>query len=128
MIGHGDWSANQVRFEGGEVSVAYDWDSLRLDEETTFVGHAATHFPYTERLDVPAAPSPEEVKLFVGEYEAARGTPFSGRERAALFAAATYGLAYTARCEHAIDPGGEWFSGSRREALASTAEQYIRSS
>lgn len=127
VVGHGDWSANQMRFEGSKVSVAYDWDSLRLDKETTFVGHTATHFPYTERLDIPTAPSPEEVRLFVEEYEAARVAPFSRRERAALFAAATYGLAYTARCEHAVDPGGAWFRGSRREALASTAEQYLRS-
>lgn len=127
VVGHGDWSANQMRFESGKMSVAYDWDSLRVDKETTFVGHAATHFPYTERLDVPAAASTKEVKLFVEEYEAARGATFSGRERAALFAAATYGLAYTARCEHAIDSAGVWFRGSRREALASTAEGYLRS-
>ena len=126
VVSHGDWSANQMRFEGGKMSVAYDWDSLRVDKETTFVGHAATHFPYTERLDVPAAPSPEEVRLFVEEYEAARGVPFSGPERTALFAAATYGLAYTARCEHAVDPKGHWFPGSRREALASTVEGYLR--
>jgi hypothetical protein len=127
VVGHGDWSANQMRFQSGKMSVAYDWDSLRADKETTFVGHAATHFPYTERLDVPAAPSSEEVRLFVEEYEAARGAPFSGRERAALFAAATYGLAYTARCEHAVDPEGNWFPGSRRETLASTAEGYLLS-
>ncbi len=59
MVGHGDWSANQMRFESGKINVAYDWDNLRVDKETTFVGHAATHFSYTERLDVPAAPSPE---------------------------------------------------------------------
>ena len=125
VVGHGDWSANQMRFESAKMSVAYDWDSLRVDKETTFVGHAATHFPYTERLDVPAAPSPEEVRLFVEEYEAARGATFSGLKRAALFAAAAYGLAYTARCEHAVDPKGTRFPGSRREALASTAEGYL---
>ncbi|MDP9410902.1 MAG: phosphotransferase [Actinomycetota bacterium] len=127
VVCHGDWSANQMRFEGGKMSVAYDWDSLRVDKETTFVGHAATHFPYTDHLDVLASPSPEEVKLFVEEYEAARGASFSGPERAALFAAATYSLAYTARCEHAVDPKGNRFPGSRREALASTAEGYLRS-
>ncbi len=126
VVGHGDWSANQMRFEGGKMSVAYDWDSLRVDKETTFVGHAATHFPYTERLDAPASPCPEEVGLFVEEYEAARGATFFGRERAALFAAATYGLAYTARCEHAIDPKGIYFPRSRREALACTAGEYLR--
>jgi len=127
VVGHGDWSANQMRFESGKMRVAYDWDSLRVDKETTFVGHAATHFPYTERLDVPASPCPEEVRLFVEEYEAARGAPFSGPERTALFAAAAYGLAYTARCEHAVDPKGDWFPGSRRETLVSTAGGYLRS-
>lgn len=77
---------------GRKISVAYDWDSLRVDKETTFVGHAATHFPYTERFDVSAAPSPEEARLFVEEYEAARRATLSRRERAVLFTAATYGL------------------------------------
>jgi hypothetical protein len=38
-------------------------------------------------------------------YEDARGAQFGAAERVAVGAAALYVLAYTARCEHAIDPG-----------------------
>jgi hypothetical protein len=111
------------RFQEGKVCVVYDWDSLRLDKETTLVGHTAAHFPYTEYFDVPRRASPEEARLFVEEYdETARGAPFSIRERVAVSAAATYGLAYTARCEHAMDPEGKDLKGSFRAALSPYAE------
>ena len=104
----------------------YDWDSLRLDKETNLVGHTATHFPYTEYLDVHRRASPEEARYFVEGYESARGAPFSEVERAAVSAAATYGLAYTARCEHAIDAGGGDLHGTFSEALARYGEEYLR--
>ena len=126
VVGHADWSVKHFRFKGGKVSVIYDWDSLRLGRETNLVGHAATHFPYTEYFDVPRRASPEEARYFVEGYESARGAPFSEEERAAVSAAATYGLAYTARCEHAIDAGGEDLRWSFREALASYGEEYLR--
>jgi hypothetical protein len=126
VVGHADWSAKHFRFEGSKVRVIYDWDSLRFDKETTLVGHTATHFPYTEYFEVPRRASPEEARLFVEEYEIARGAPFSDRERIAVSAAATYGLAYTARCEHALDPEGKDLKGSFREALSSYGEEYLR--
>jgi hypothetical protein len=126
VVGHADWSAKHFRFEGSKVRVIYDWDSLSIDKETTLVGHTATHFPYTEYFEVPRRASPEEARLFVEEYEIARGAPFSDRERIAVSAAATYGLAYTARCEHALDPEGKDLKGSFREALSSYGEEYLR--
>jgi hypothetical protein len=126
VVGHADWSAKHFRFKDGKVSVIYDWDSLRLDKETNLVGHAATHFPYTEYFDVPRRASPEEARRFVEQYEIARGTPFSEQEHVAVSAAATYGLAYTARCEHALDPQGKDLRGSFREALSSYGEEYLR--
>jgi hypothetical protein len=125
VVGHADWSAKHFRFKDGKVGVIYDWDSLRLDKETNLVGHTATHFPYTEYFDVPRRASPQEARLFVEEYEIARAKPFSERERIAVSAAAVYGLAYTARCEHAIDPGGKNLRGSFREALARYGEEYL---
>jgi hypothetical protein len=126
VIGHADWSAKHFRFKDGKVSVIYDWDSLGLDKETNLVGHTATHFPYTEYFDVPRRASPEEARLFVEEYEIARGTPFSEQGPIAVSAAAAYGLAYTARCEHAIDREGKDLRGSFREALSSYGEEYLR--
>jgi hypothetical protein len=124
VVGHADWSAKHFRFRDGAIRMIYDWDSIRLDRETSLVGHTAYHFPYTEYFDVPCRASLEEARLFVEEYETARGTPFSEPERAAVSAAATYGLAYTARCEHALDTAGENLRGSFREALRRYGEEY----
>jgi hypothetical protein len=126
VVGHADWSAKHFRFMDGKVGVIYDWDSLRLDKETNLVGHTATHFPYTEYFDAPSRASPQEARYFVEDYESASGAPFSEEERAAVSAAATYGLAYTARCEHAIEAGGEDLHGTFREALARYGEEYLR--
>lgn len=125
VIGHADWSAKHFRFEEGRVCVIYDWDSLRLDKEINLVGHTATHISSTEYFDVPRRASPEEARLFVEEYEMARRAPFSEQECVAISAAATYGLAYTARYEHALVPEEKDVSGSFREALSSCGEKYL---
>jgi hypothetical protein len=52
-------------------------------------------------------PTIEDSLAFVADYEAARRAPFSADERRALTAAARYATAYTARCEHSIDPQGQ---------------------
>jgi len=46
----------------------------------------------------------EEAQAFVAEYEAARGRPFSYEEHQTLVAGKIHGLAYSARCEHALHP------------------------
>ena len=126
VVGHTDWSVDQMRFKKGEVSVVYDWDSLRVEKEVVVVGHGAAHFSATWSLGVPNPPSAEETWLFVEEYEAARRKPFSKQERKAIAASAIYGIAYTARCEHALDPEDEDLKGSFREVLPVHAEAYFR--
>jgi Phosphotransferase enzyme family len=108
VVGHTDWRVEQMRFAGGQVSVAYDWDSLVRDAETTIVGYAARAFPLAwERGGSRLWPTPEEQVAFVAEYEAARGRPFSAAERRAVAAAGVFLSAYGARCEHAVAEPGE---------------------
>jgi hypothetical protein len=127
VVGHTDWSVDQMRFKSGEVSVVYDWDSVRLEREVVVLGTAAATFTATWRFGVPNPPSTEETWLFVEDYEVARGNPFSGEERAAIAAATIYVMAYTARCEHALDQKGKDLPGSFREALRTHTEGYFRS-
>lgn len=118
LLGHMDWSAKNMRFANGKISAIYDWDSLRLDTEPVILGNAAESFLVNWYIDVaPLVPSPVEVRQFVQAYEAAKGTSFSQAEREIIAAAFLYSMAYTARCEHAIDPTGEKIKGSFREAL-----------
>jgi hypothetical protein len=106
VLGHGDWSTKNVRFArnmGGAafVSAVYDWDSLILARESEIVGMAAATFTVT--WDIPIArvfPHPADMAAFVADYEEAAGRVFTPNERRTADAAATYVLAYTARCEH----------------------------
>jgi hypothetical protein len=127
VVGHVDWSVKHFRFVGDAVRVVYDWDSVALDDEPVVLGNAAWSFPATWYLDVALAASPDEARAFVAEYERARGRAFDRDERRRLAAQATYGLAYSARCESCGDPGATSFpAGSFRDALARHGEEYLR--
>lgn len=102
VIGHTDWRAEHVRLAGDAVAVAYDWDSLARDREPAIVGSCAHGFTADwSRTGRAQAPTLDEARAFVADYEAARGTPFERAERAACAAMFAYACAYTARCEHA---------------------------
>jgi Phosphotransferase enzyme family len=102
VIGHGDWVVNHFRFEDGEPSVVYDWDSLDTDREPNFLGCSAATFTYIEHLPVERQPTGEETKAFIADYELARGIPLTREERRATHAAAVYVRAYATRCAHAV--------------------------
>ncbi len=99
-IGHSDWVCQNLRFTQDchdAVSAAYDWDSLLAESEPVLVGVVAG--TYTEgSLASADAPTPHEVVAFLAEYEANRHAPFRKRDQATATAAATWALAYNARC------------------------------
>jgi hypothetical protein len=101
VIGHHDWTAKHVRFAGITATAVYDWDSTSIDFEPVFVGNAAAHFTY----DAEPLPTVDEAFQFIADYERARPSPFTRQEQAAVWAAAVYARAYTARCWHAL--GGD---------------------
>ena len=117
VVGHLDWSAKNMRMGPQSIAVLYDWDAVFLDRETFVLGAAAAHFPMTWELDVSGNPDAREVMAFVQEYEEARGQALRDTELEEVAASATYLRAYTARCEHAGDPGGAGWSGSSRQSL-----------
>jgi Phosphotransferase enzyme family len=102
VVGHTDWRAEHLRFEGGALTAVHDWDSLALVAEPALVGAVAHAFPANWALAEPPGPPTKEAALaFVADYEAAReGGPFTAAERARARAALVYAMAYTARCEH----------------------------
>jgi hypothetical protein len=102
VIGHGDWRAEHVRFEGSIVTMGFDWDSLCKALEPALVGATAHMFCSDwSREDHIQAPAMEEARAFVTEYEAAARRPFSPEERRCCGAAFAYAVAYTSRCGHA---------------------------
>ncbi|RDU38069.1 hypothetical protein DRW41_00390 [Neobacillus piezotolerans] len=99
--------------------MVYDWDSLVVEDELNLLGIAAATFTTTWDIETKITPSREEAYEFVRDYEYHRGKLFTKKELQKISAAATFCMAYTARCEHAIDPQGERFEGSFRQALES---------
>jgi hypothetical protein len=91
-------------------------DSLALEEEMRGLASTAVHHTYAG-VEGETRTTRDEARGFVADYEAARGQPLTGAERARLNAAAVYALAYTARCEHSGDPSGARVEGSMRAHL-----------
>ena len=121
VIGHADWRAEHVRFEGDVPSVAFDWDSLCKTREPALVGSAAHMFCSDWSLDGHVqAPTLTEASAFVGEYEAARGSPFSRDERSLCAASFVYAVAYTCRCGHAAGVDARGVPGNFQHLLASS--------
>ncbi len=99
VVGHGDWTAKNMVTQGDKIVGVFDWDSVRIAPEPHILGAAASHFTQTWYLDVPRAPSVDEVDAFINDYEQARGRPFTRDGRRQVDAAAVFSLGYTARCE-----------------------------
>lgn len=128
VVGHDDWAVKDTRFANQTLCMIYDWDSLRRDRETLIVGHAAGQFMMTYHVPHPVrvAPRPDEVRAFIDEYEAVRGSAFTPAERVTIAAVATYIIATTARLEHSTAPDvTEYPVGYYREALARYGDAYL---
>ena len=124
-IGHCDWVCQNLRFNQVGVSAAYDWDSLLAETESVLAGLAAGAF--TEgSIGGAQAPTPQEVGAFLSEYEATRPRTFSKSERAAASAAATWVLAYNARCDlSAATLGKPPAEGSPLQMLSHYRDSYL---
>jgi hypothetical protein len=106
VVGHSDWSAKNLGWDGDRISAVYDWpDSVALGAEETIVGQASVNFPATWDLPVePKLATADESDAFLEEYEEAAGRRLD-RER--IEAARIYLIAYSARCELSDLDGAE---------------------
>ncbi len=125
-IAHTDWSARNVRIDDQEVVVVYDWDSLAVVTESVAVGQAAATWRSTGEASDPIAPGPDEVLAYLSAYEAGAGRPFSRMQRRAGLAAALWVLAYTARCEHALEAATGRRVERGRARLAADGRAYLQ--
>ena len=127
LIGHSDWSLQNMSFYQGKLTSVYDWDSLRLGLEPCFVGGAARCFRHDWRYGPPkTAITIEEMLMFVEAYEQERGQPFTPNEHRVLGAAIVYTAAYEMRCVHAIKtPEDAHYTRSRRK-LHQLTESFLQ--
>jgi len=124
VIAHTDWSLRNVRLGATAPVAVYDWDSLALVRESESVAFAAVTWCKTGEGD-DHTPTVDEIEEYIDVYESARGTPFSEMQRKAARAAAVGTMAYTARCEHSVDPTEQVWT-TTRPRLRSASEVLLR--
>jgi hypothetical protein len=95
VIGHGDWITDNLRWHGGRLLVAYDWDSLIADSEAVIAGLAAAIYLY------PALATVTETREFLDAYATARGRRFSAGELQRCWAAGVWTRAFDAKQAYA---------------------------
>ena len=119
VVGHGDLRPENILVTRGSkplVSAMYDLDSLVTDAEPWVVGGVARAFSTNWSLADPMLPEIDEIRAFISDYQAARGSPFTLDERELAHRGVQHALAYSARCEHALFPDespAPWGSGWR---------------
>lgn len=116
VIGHGDWEAQNLRWDGDAPLVVHDWDSVTAAPEAVLVGLAASVWPCGM---VPRAATVAESAAFLEAYQRAAGRAWSADEIEAGWAAGLWVYAYNTK-KASLD-GQRWLSpaeAGERLALA----------
>jgi hypothetical protein len=99
VIGHCDWLAANLRWNGDELLVVHDWDSVTADSEAVLAGFAAALYP---AVSVEELATVEETQRFLVAYGDAHGRELSADELERSWAAGVWTRAYDARYQHAV--------------------------
>ena len=116
VVGHGDWEAHNLRWNGRTPWVVHDWDSLICAPEAVVVGLAASVWPCGA---LPRAASVDESRAFIEAYQSASGRRWSTDETEASWAAGLWVYAFNTK-KVSLD-GIPWLEpeeGERRLRLA----------
>jgi hypothetical protein len=101
VLGWGDFEAQNMRWQGGELWALHDWDSLAWQPEAALAGAASGSFA----SDGPPTLAPiESSAAFLAGYQDIRGRLFSSVELEIAWAASVWMAAYNAR-EEALEGG-----------------------
>lgn len=94
VIGHGDWEAQNLRWDGDKPLVVHDWDSVVAAPEAVVVGLAASVWPCGM---VHRAATIAESAAFLDEYQRAVGRAWSADEIEASWAAGLWVYAFNTK-------------------------------
>ena len=115
VIGHCDWLAGNLRWNGDELLVVHDWDSTIADSEAVLVGFAAALYPAVS-ADGPA--TVEDSERFLVAYCDARGREFSADELERSWAAGVWTRTCDAKLQHVVgEPMTSLCESEARERL-----------
>jgi hypothetical protein len=95
VVGHADWYAGNTAISGGALIGTFDWE-LVADTEAVIAGFAAACYAASATAGGGLS-TPEEVAMFMRDYETVRAQPLSDRERRTAAGAAAWILAFNAR-------------------------------
>jgi hypothetical protein len=99
VIGHCDWLAGNLRWNGDALLVVHDWDSVSADSEAVLVGFAAALY---STVSPDKLATVEDTERFLVAYCHARGRQFSAGELQRAWAAGVWTRAYDAKYQHAV--------------------------
>jgi hypothetical protein len=118
VLGHADFEAQNLRWQGRQVWAVHDWDSLAWQPEAALVGAASGSFA---SAGPPTLAPIESSEAFLVAYQDIRGRLFAAVELEVAWAASLWMAAYNAR-EEAL----RWDSTEGRDALRAQAAERLR--
>jgi phosphotransferase family enzyme len=99
VIGHCDWLAGNLRWDGDELLVVHDWDSVTAESEAVLVGFAAALYSTVSAGELATV---DDTERFLVAYCHARGREFSADELQRSWAAGVWTRAYDAKYQHTV--------------------------
>jgi len=99
VIGHCDWLAGNLRWDGDALLVVHDWDSVTADGEAVLVGFAAALY---STISADKLATVEDTERFLVAYGHARGSELSTDELERSWAAGVWTRAYDAKYQHTV--------------------------
>lgn len=116
VLGHADFEAQNLRWDGPRLRVLHDWDSLAWQPEAALVGAASAVFP---KLGPATLPPMGSTETFLGTYQELRGRRFTADEEAIAWAASVWTAAHDIRWESlhgytAVSGGALWRQATER--------------
>jgi hypothetical protein len=97
VIGHGDWEAQNLRWQDRQPVAIHDWDSAVYMPEAAVVGAASGAFASNE---TPTLAPLDSSAAFLEAYEQRRGRSFTSEERQVASAASLWPAIHNARAEY----------------------------
>jgi hypothetical protein len=122
VVGHADWYCGNLRFENSRLVAAFDWDLL-ADTEPVIVGMTAASYADSGESGAGLS-SPADAVAFMQDYEVVGGRRFDSSEQSIAAAAASWVLAYNARCKLSLLTGVPPV-GSILDMLRARGQEYL---
>ena len=97
VIGHVDWEAHNLGWDGGRPVLAHDWDSLAIRDEAGIAGAAAA--VYSTNGTTSIAATLDQSAAFLEAYARRRPLSWSGRSEQVAWCSGLWVITYNAKKE-----------------------------